>query len=246
MQFTPDAPYNAGSRIDVFVLTTATDAGGVPLYGQYHASFTVASSTGAALQVQRMSVALVGFGEGVNPAAALDLAFDHALDPSAAGENVWLRAGRVRIPRTAVLLGSRAIRFQPSEPLLIGEQYVLTSGPNLRSVEGLSNQPREYRLRADPGGTLVTVESIDYVSNPAPLGVRIRFSGAMNPISASSLKVLAGDGSSVPVSVRFSTDGREWLLALPKPQTVRVMLDGLEDLQGRTLPGQTREPLIAR
>ena len=246
LQFTPGAPYNPGSRIDVFVLTTATDASGVPLDPQYQVTFTVASSTGQSAQMQRMSVALVGFGESVDLAAALDLAFDRDLDPSTVGENVWLRVGRLRIPGTAVLLGSRAIRFQPSEPLRMGEQYVLTAGPNLRSVEGLSNRPREFRLRADTGGPEVAVESIEYVRDPAPLAVRIRFNGAVNPISAAGLKVLAPDGSSVPVSVRFSTDGREWLLALPKSQPVRVLLDGVEDLQGRTLPNQSREPVVAR
>jgi large repetitive protein len=245
-QFTAGAPYNAGSRIDVFVLTTATDANGTPLSPRYQSYFMVAGTAGQAAAIQQMSVALVGFGEAVDPAGALDLAFDRDLDPSTIGENIWLRAGLRRVPGSAELRGTRAIRFQPSEPLLIGEQYVLTSGPDIRSVEGLSNKPREFRFHAEPGGPQVTVQSVEYVNEPGPLAVRIRFSGAVNPISAGGLEVLAADGSNLPVSISYSTDGREWLLHLPKPQPVRVVLDRVEDGRGRRLPRLSREPVIAR
>src|SRR5260370_39547217 len=92
VQFTPNVPYQAGSRIDVFVLTTAMDPDGAALYQRYQAFFTVAGTAGPTSEPRRMSASLAGFGDAVTPGASLDLAFDGELDPSTASEeNVWLR-----------------------------------------------------------------------------------------------------------------------------------------------------------
>ncbi len=247
VQFTPSSPYRAGTRIDTFVLNTALDSSGNRLSERYQSYFTVAGTTGTISYVQRMSVSLVGFADTVDPGAALDLAFDRELDVSTAAEqNLWLRAGNTRIAGAVVLRNSRTLRFQPSEPLRAGEQYVLTAGPDLRSVEGLSNEPREFRFRVDPAAVDVRVESIEYLLDRAPFAVRVRFTGPVNATSADSLKLLAPDGSVVGASASFSTDGREWLLVLPKPQPVRVVIDGVEDKRGRRLPRESREPVLAR
>jgi hypothetical protein len=239
-QFTPAVPYKGGSTIAVFVLLTAANTSGVTLGQQYESSFTVAGAATSTHPRPLMSVALAGFRGRVDPSAALDLAFDRDLDPATVADNVWLRAGQTRIPGAAVVRGARAIRFQPAEPLMVGQDYVLTAGPDLRSADGLSTEPREFAFRADPSGEAVAVESTEFVADPAPLAVRIRFSGPMNPVSASGLTVLAADGSPVVYSARFSTDGCQWLLSLPKREPVRLRFDGVEDAQGRRLPVQSR------
>ena len=245
VQFTPNPPYQAGARIDTFVLTTAADPSGNLLPQQYQSYFTVAAAS-ASLE-PHMSVAFAGFGDAVVPETALDLAFDRDLDVSTVSEtNVWLRAGHTRIPGVVALRNSHTLRFQPSQPLSAGEQYVLTTGPNLRSAEGLANYPREFRFLVDPAAPEVHVESVEYLSGSTPLTVRIRFTAPVSPISIDGLKLLAADGSQVHASARFSTDGREWLLALPTPQTVRVMFDGVEDRCGRKLPRESREPAVAK
>jgi hypothetical protein len=245
VQFTPNANYKAGSRIDVFVFNTAADLSGTRLSQRYQSFFTVAA--GEAPETPQMSVSLTSFGDTVAPGAALDLAFDRELDASAAGpENVWLCAGHTRIPGAVVLRNSRTLRFQPSEPLRIGELYVLTTGPNLRSTDGFSNRPREFRFRVDPRSLDVRLESVEYVRAPSSFAVRIRFTGPVSAISADGLKLLAPDGSAVHASARFSTDGREWLLELPAPTAVRVVLDGVEDRWGRKLASESREPVLVR
>src|SRR5260370_2701087 len=151
VKFTPNDPYQAGSRIDVFVLSPAMDPDGAALYQRYQAFFTVAGTAGPTSEPRRMSASLAGFGDAVTPGASLDLAFDGELDPSTVSEeNVWLRAGQTRIPGTAVLRGSRAIRFQPAEPLRIREQYVLTAAPNLRSADSLPSDPPDFISRRRP------------------------------------------------------------------------------------------------
>jgi hypothetical protein len=243
VQFTPNTPYLAGARIDVFVLTTAADATGTPLSQQYQSFFTVAAAKSASPE---MISAIAGFGEAVDPNAALDLVFDHDLDPaSVSDQNVWLRAGHTRIAGAVSLRDNRTLRFEPAAPLAIGVQYVLTAGPGLRSAEGLSNQPREFRLRGELAEP-VRVESIKYQQGPAPLAVRIRFSGPVSPIAAGALQLLASDGSEVPAAIQRSTDGREWLVLLAKPQPVRVLFQGVRDQWGRALPREERRPGVAQ
>jgi hypothetical protein len=247
VQFTPNAPYKAGSRIDVFVLTTAMDTGGTQLYQRYQSSFTVAAAAASATVAERMRISLAGFGDAVVPEAGLDLAFDCELDAATVGEqNVWLRTGHTRVPGVVVLRNARTLRFQPSAPLSAGEEYVLTAGPNLRSAGGLLTEPREFRFRVDPAAPEVRVESVEYLGGASSLTVRIRFSGPVSPATAGSLMLVAADGSSVPATARFSTDGREWLLELPRPQPVHVVLDGVEDRTGRKLPRESRAPVVAR
>ncbi len=244
VQFTPDAPYLPGARIDVFVLTSATDAGGTPLSPQYQSSFFVASGQSAAPQM--MTAVFAGFGEAVDPNAGLDVAFDHDLDPASVNDaNVWLRVGHTRIAGTVSRSENRVLRFLPAAPLTIGEQYVLTAGPGLRSMEGLANQPREFRLRAELAEP-VRVESVEYLRGPAPLAIRIRFSGPVSPISSGALQLLAPDGTEVPATIRPSTDGREWLALCMAPQPVSVVLRGVHDQWGRLLPREERRPAGAR
>lgn len=243
VQFTPKVPYQAGSRIDVFVLTTAADPDGLALYQRWQSRFTVAGTAGQTGETL-LSVARPGFGGSVVPDAALALVFDHDLAAgSVSEENLWLRAGQRRIAGTATLRDARTIHFQPAEPLDAGEQYVLTAGPGLRSIEGYANEPREFAFRVDPAAPAVRVESVEYTS---PRTLRIRFTGAVSDASADRLKVVEADGSAVPVSARFSIDGREWLLSLPSARPVRVLLDGVEDRCGRRLPREDRVPGVAR
>ena len=162
------------------------------------------------------------------------------------GANVWLRAGHTRIPGAVALRNNRTLRFQPAEPLGFGQAYVLTTGPDLRSADGLANEPGEFRFQVDDSAPEVRVESVDYLRGVAPLTLRIRFTGPVSAISADSLKLLAADGSEVHAFERFSTDGRVWLLTLPAPQPVHVVLDGVEDQWGRKLPGESRIPGITR
>jgi hypothetical protein len=243
VQFTPKVPYQAGSRIDVFVLTTAADPAGLTINQTWQSRFTVAGTAGQSGETL-LSVARTGFGGSVVPDAALALVFDHDLAAATVvGENLWLRAGQRRIAGTATLRDARTILFQPAEPLDAGEQYVLTAGPGLRSIEGYANEPREFAFRVDPTAPEVRVESVEYTS---PRTLRIRFTGAVSDASADRLKVLDAEGYAVPVSARFSIDGREWLLSLPSARPVRLLFDGVEDRCGRRLPREDRAPGVAR
>src|SRR5262249_3895768 len=189
------------------------DTVGTHLPQRYTAFFTVVQNSTQAVEAQRMSVALRGFGKAVAPEAALELAFDHEID-AATADNVWLRVGLVRIPGAVTMRNSRTLRFQPAEPLRIGEQYVLTAGPELRSIKGLANEPREFRFGVEMAASESGVRSVEYVRDGSMLTVRVRFTVPMSAASADGVKLRAADGSLVDAAPQFSPDGREWLFVL--------------------------------
>ena len=216
VQFTPDSPYQAGSRVDVFVLETAMDASGGTPYQRYNSFFTVAGGA------KVTSVDQTSFGATAAPETWLELAFDCALDPrTAVAENVWLRAGKQLVAGEVTLRGDRILRFTPSSPMAAGVEHVLTVSAGVRSVDGRPAKAEEFRFRAVAEDAAV-VESVERTMRSGRPAMHVRFSAPVDPLSLDDLQLLAADGSEIAATRQVSLDHREvWLVPRGAPADLR-------------------------
>jgi large repetitive protein len=240
VQFTPGAPYHAGSRIDVFVLETVADPFGNTIGQRYNSSFTVGTTT------TYTEVVMTSFAGNVAPEGVLELGFSRPLDPAAVNaDGIWLRSGRRLVPGTAVLSDDGlTVRFLPGAPLAEGAEYVLTVGAGLREASGGRVHTGEFRFLAE---TLppVAIETVGTARHESRLAVRVSFNGPVNPLSISRLAVLGPDGREIPAERRLAVDCRS-LLLIPlgsgfDPATLRLDDRGLEDRSGRPLAARSSE-----
>ena len=222
VQFTPDVPYQAGSAIDYFVLPTAMDTLGLLLTQRYAASFQVGPAGPGPMTMIRKS-----FEDRVAPDSALDLRFDRDLEPATIQEdNVFLRCGRVPIVATVSRLDSRTIRVKPV-PLVSGNRYVLTLGPQLAGQDGTRYIPREFTFLADASVPDAALQDIQFVGTE----VHVRFSAKANGLETQRVDLRRPDGSIAPANVMYSPDGREWIFKVSEAadmRGLRIALDGVE------------------
>ena len=150
VQFTPAAPYAAGSTIQIFLTSTATDTTGKPMVA-YQGSFTVAPDlTGTAPAITAFIPSLVAgqyttqnpTGVSLNP--VIEIQFSKPLDPTTLSGNVSLTyynfTGQIwaTTPITVSLTGSQTIRITPNSLLLPGTQYTATIANTIKDTTGLS------------------------------------------------------------------------------------------------------------
>jgi methionine-rich copper-binding protein CopC len=242
--FTPAAPYNAGSRIDVFVLETASDPSGLTITQRYDGFFMVAAAgTSPGIVTQ------TGFAKIVAPGAALELAFDRPLDPATlTNDNIWLRAGRKSIPGKVQPRGDRVLRFIPADALTSGVEYVLTVGAGVRLLDGNRVQPAEFSFTAasePPGPASVDLAEITTLrGKPA---MHLHFTRPVSPLSIDGILLRDAKGSPIPLALRrIDTSFHEvWLV--PQQSGVdltqaTVVIDNVEDRAGWRLARTLHRP----
>jgi hypothetical protein len=246
VQFTPDNPYKAGSRVDIFVLETAADPSGLTLRQRYDAFFTVAGAATSSAVVDQ-----IGFGSAVAADAPLELAFDRPLDPSTVNsDNVWLRVGRNLVRSEVSPRTDRILRVVPSVPMDADLEYALTVGAGLRALDGSPARPEEFHFTAQPDAPAAVVASVEWSEFSGKAAVLVRFSSAASPLSLDAVRLVADDGADISVARQISLDGREvWLIPRDEPighavsrmelasRSVRVVLG---DVQGEVLDGAGR------
>jgi methionine-rich copper-binding protein CopC len=251
VQWTPGAPYAAGSRIDVFVLETAADPSGLTLGERYDSSFTVAAAQTAANKVEQTS-----FGGEVTAGAALELAFARPIDLSTvATDSVWLREGRKLVPGEFSLRGDRILRLVSSVPMTAGVEYVLTVGPGLRALDGTAARPEEFHFMVQPESSAAEVSGVQLTMSCGRAAVLVQFSEPVSPLSLDSVRLVTGDGTEIAVERRVSIDYRYvWLiprdgesgqsvgLAELVRSSARIQLDEMPDRAGRVVKPGTHWP----
>lgn len=206
--FTPSAPYAPGSRIDVFVLTTAQDLGGRRLYPGYTAFFTVSgSATANALRV--VGARLTGTQMEVN--------FDRDLDPRTVDDStVWLRQGPRLVPSRVTLVASRRLRLDPDEPLAERQSYTLTLGAALRAADGTAQPGAELVFTPFPEASRAPADAA-VVEAFGRRGLRLRFSA---PHDGPAVRAQLGGRTG---RLYFTPDQREWLFLPDEASELEIL-----------------------
>jgi large repetitive protein len=224
IQFTPDQPWQAGSRIDVYVLETLADPAGVTSGSRFNSWFLIAPAP------LSMQVSQTGFGATVAPEAALELGFDQPIDQrTAIDANVWLRAGQRAIPGVTAVRESKIVRFVPDAPLEPGLEYALTVGRGLHSAAGTETQPAEFHFRVANADTMTEPESVRARSGV----IHLKFPAPVNPLSVANARLVRSDGTEIPVTRRISADFQELWLTPATGEAGTLSIEGMEDRTGR-------------
>ncbi|MBE0657919.1 MAG: Ig-like domain-containing protein [Bryobacteraceae bacterium] len=213
LRFLPARAFKPGSRVDVFVLSSAMDVDGVGLPQNFVSRFLVGPAPSpTALEVVRKNV--VASSDSRYP--ALEIEFSQPLDPASVHDgSVWARAGARLVQGQTALVDDRLIRFQLFEPLPDDGAIVLTAGAALRSSS------EERFAGADFAFTLAEVSApaeIVAVDEDEDGVIRLRFNA---PVSGSARFDAALTGPAGPLEFRWleSADRLEWRLVPMSPRT---------------------------
>lgn len=237
-RFYPAAPFRPGAAVKVFLLRTAQDPTGLPVYNNdWPVSLNVAgTSTTAAPPLELIRS---GFLRTAPVDATLEFQLSADLDPSSVNsESVWLRQGKHLVGGQVTLRDGAVVQFRPSEPLQAGTDYVLTAGSALRDLEGMQFRGQDLFFQAVPSADSADLESVSETEWQGRPALRVRFTAPVSPLAANGL-TLDFDGTPVSVEALSTTDPREFLL-LPGAATgvgrLHVNLDRVPGANGRLLP----------
>ena len=238
-------PYAAGATVRVAVLSTMRDPDGLPTlattYGLDAATFFVMSPP-AVLPAQPAAFAIARRGfHSTSPAnGVLEVEFSQEVDTgSIQMDSVWLRHGSRLISGTPSLRDGRILRFEPSEPLSVGETYVLTAGSALRSVEGTSFPGQDLRFEAtSPMQGTAEVDSVEAVDWAGRAAMRVRMS---QPLSRLALP----DGGT-EAEVLPGVDAQEFLVIPKGVSAVTLSFERTVDAAGRRLPTKRKTIEVKR
>ncbi len=239
IELVPDAPWQPGSLIQVFLTTDARDIRGNRL-NSYEGSFRVASPPQSATP-QIAGTHPSGTGIPLNVVAEVE--FDRVLDAVVfAGTTVRLRPQVTGLPEVSgtmtLVRGGRVVRMVPSAPLLPQTQYsfiIVRPGGGTTFTGGFTTgtaadvtRPAVAVVSPPDGETAVGLNA----------NVGVRFDEPINPLTVSGLTVLLTDGVSpfVPCTITFN-DGNRNVVIVPhaplKAETAySIRVEGVEDLAG--------------
>ena len=244
VRFTPDQPFAAGSRVQVFADETAQDVSGNALT-PYGGQFTIAADTSttapAFVQISPAQTAAVSRN------AMFDLGFSEALDPTTVTSGtVVLRelpGGLVAPVALSIRGGGQIVRVAPQALLAANTTYVLDL-TDVRDLQGTALVNPVAWVFVTGSAADAQAPSVTAVTPPAgstDVGVnapiRVRFSEPVNPLTVDTTTLQVSSASGVvPAAYSFDSTNREVTLtptaALPDATVMTVVVAGVEDLSG--------------
>ncbi|HEX4955079.1 MAG TPA: Ig-like domain-containing protein [Thermoanaerobaculia bacterium] len=252
IELIPDAPFVGSALVQVFLTTLATDLAGNPL-NNYESSFRVAGDA-ALVNPTVVRTFPVNSQVGVPVNTVVEVEMSEPLDPATVnGSTVTLRqniGGSPIIPSAISLLrGGRVIRFVPTSPLTLSQQYFVQLTTGVRDLGGQSFAATSnvvfFRPDLATDAVAPTAVAISPPAGQPGVGlnarVRARFDERVNPLTVDGGTILVTDGVNgiVPCTISFANGDRDVLivphgpLAANTPYMIRV--EGVEDAAGNAV-----------
>jgi hypothetical protein len=235
-RFHPDAPFQAGAAVKVFISTSAKDTNGQAYWQDaigYLNFYVAAAGAGSFAIVQR------GFYRTAPADSILEVEFSGDLDPASVNDSsVWLRRGKTIVPGRAAVRDGRILQFTPAYALEPGAAYVLTAGSALRATNGRAFNGQDLQFQAVPPAQTAGLESVTETEWEGRPAIRVRFTAPVSPLAVRGLRLEAG-GRALEAEARSTTDQREFVLIPKQPapeQEVSVTVENAPDSNGRAIP----------
>ncbi len=235
-RFHPDAPFQAGASVKVFISASAKDTNGQayrPDTTGYLYFFVATGGPGSFAIVQR------GFYRIAPADSILEVEFSGDLDPASVNDySVWLRRGKAIVPGQATVRDGRILQFTPAFELDPGAAYVLTAGSALRDTGGRTFHGQDLQFTAVPAAGSAGIESATETEWDGRPAIRVRFTAPVSPLAVRGLRLEAG-GAALEAETRSTTDLREFVLIPKQPAPgleLSVAVENAPDSNGRTIP----------
>ena len=259
VQFTPAAPFQNNSLVQVFLDTTALDVDGQSV-SSYQGSFTTGAAQGTnGLAIVNTNPA--GNAVGVPTNAALEIGFNQSLDPTSVDstsvhlyQNVCCTYPNV--PSTLNLLNNGTVaQIIPNSPLASNGSYVMQTETWLRAANGNPAGFSASFYFTTGAGPLTTAPVVMTVSPPNGslnvgdnASIRVVFSAPVNPLTANGTTIMvtpAGGVPIVPCSISFSNNNQIVLLVpcapLPDDTQITIAISGVTDVAGNQVQAQSTQ-----
>ena len=260
--WTPNASFQPGALIEVYLTPTATDTFGNAI-ANYKFSFTTASNvTGAPTEVSVVPSRYNTSLYFTNP--EIDVVFSRPLNPATVTSSTFIVSlgsgpgGTVYTGTLSLANNNTEVRFVPSTPFPVGQYYYVTmttgiqdTAANAFAGDGYYNyiQPSAALDNTPPTVIAVTPANTDTgIGDNAP--VRLIFSKLMNTnsINPSTVQLLNG-ATPLPYTASFTTyngSNTQTVVtmmpqaALPDSSTITVQLGaGVTDQTGSAIAAQS-------
>ncbi len=255
--FTPSIPWQNGANVQIFADTSIRDVSGNPLSMSFSSQFNtvpLASKIGPSLIRTNFNPDSSFPANGV-----IELDFDEPLNPATVSSKTILfqsLATGAIVPAIYSVAGAgqNIVQVRPSSPLTVGVSYSLmpvSAQSNVQNLDGLtSTWPYIGNLYAVTAGEVTpSVSAIsppsNYGSAPVNSKIVVKFTGHIDLVSVDSSTIQLNAGNtSIPVSFQFNLDDPSQVVvipqqALPANTGFTVLVNGVRDLIGETIPSFT-------
>jgi len=250
--FAPSSPFAAGTHVEVFVETTATDLSGNALV-RYQSAFTVASD--AAVTAPTLLGRNPSNSSGVPRNVRIELEFSEPLNPTSVSDSsaIVRNGSSVQVPASVTLVrGGRVIRITPATVLDANASYsyqLLAGIVDLQGTPVPSFISGSFTTAAASDTIPPMVAGISPPAGAANVGVNttiyLAMSESVNPLSVNEQTVAVSDssGALLASSIVFSDSDRSITFsphrALRSGETVQIAVNGIEDVAGNLVTPQT-------
>jgi 6-phosphogluconolactonase (cycloisomerase 2 family) len=250
--FVPSSPFAAGTHVEVFVETTATDVSGNALI-RYQSAFTVASDP--AVTAPTLLGRNPSSTSGVPRNVRIELEFSEPLNPASLSDSsaIVRNGSGLPVPASVTLArGGRVIRITPATVLDANASYsyqLLAGIVDLQGTPVPSFISGSFTTAATSDTIPPTVTGVSPPAGAANVGVNttiyLAMSESVNPLSVNEQTVAVSDssGALLASSIVFSDSDRSITFsphrALRSGETVQIAVDGIEDVAGNLVAPQT-------
>ena len=251
VQFTPTAPFQNASLIQVFLDTTATDTVG-NYVNSYQSSFTTVSDPATTPPGAVNAIPVNGSGN-VPLNAVVEVAYNEPLSAATINTtNLYFELSNgTKLASTASLDGSgMVIRVSPTAALTASTGYCYV----VQNVQGVNGKAAQNYSACFTTGTssqtvaptVVAVSPKDQLGNvPTNANIRVQFSGPIDPMSVNGATIqVSSGGQPVPAgSISFSSGNQIVQITaqsvLPASTVMTLAISGVKDIAGNAVTAQT-------
>src|SRR5579863_9738866 len=255
VEFTPSGAWSNGALVQLFVDTTAEDAGGNAVTA-YTGSFTVAPAP-ATTAPSVLNVSPGNGAKGVPLNVIVQAGYSQPIAPSSViAAAVYLNGPSGTVASTLSLDATgTVVELKPSSPLAASSQYCfyaygsqsVTGG--LEGANGLSAQNLGYcfstgAAAVTTGPTVVTVSPADKLQQvPVNANIGLVFSSPIDPLTVNGITVSVTGGSqtAMPASIAFTNLNQTVQITpqapLPASTAMTITVNGVTDVAGNPVTG---------
>jgi len=254
VQFTPAAPLQPNTPVQVVLDSTAMDLDGNSAT-TYQGSFTTVPDPNITAPTL-VSTSPPSSTAGVPTNVVMDVSFNEPLDPSSIGPGVvacylnqtWFETA------TNIVYGGNVLQIVPRNPLPANSSPDCQIGSGLKGTNGVAfvgPTQLSFTTGSGPDTVAPAIVSLSPGNGATNVGdnaiVRLVFSKPINPLTVNSSTIqLSGGGTIVvPDSITFSNSNQTVALTphapLPDGTQMSLTINGVTDVAGNPVPAQTTQ-----
>ncbi len=242
--FTPAAPFQPGSVVEIAITSAATDPSRNPLF-PYFGTFTVAADPAASVPTL-VAATPVPFTINNPVNVRVDVEFSEALNPlTVTNDTFRVQLNGVGAPvegALSLLPGNRIIHFVPATPLQADSYYSVTLSTGIQDTQGTAYASTNYYFYtgSQTDSTIPMVTALAPANGTTGVGINaiavIRFNEPVNVLTVNSATVTLTGGGAIPFVLSQSADQRTFTitpqLPLPSSTPITLSVNGVKDAAG--------------